>query len=355
MGCGGGLLSEALAKVGARVTGIDIAEKSIGIARTHALQSGMNIHYEVGEPEDLVRQDVRYDVVLNMEVIEHVPDPEKLIDTCARLTRVGGVTFVATINRNLLSWVTAIVGAEYILGWLPRGTHQWRRFLKPAEIEAMLERSAMTVRQRRGVRINPFNRRFSITESTPVNYMLVATRDGVANIDGYRPVSKWLIRELRSDHAGETGAVAIYRGILTTTRDEGIKEFALRHLATEQEHLEIMQHLLPERQRSRLLPLWRASGFALGACTALFGAGATFATIDAVESFVDQHYSRQIARLTASGEAAYIRRQMEKCHADEVDHRDEARKWHHNGLLARTWARVVGLGSRLAVSVARRI
>ena len=165
-----------------------------------------------------------------------------------------------------------------------------------------------------------------------------------------------LLRDLRSDHAGETGAVAIYRGILAVTRDRGVREFAQHHLATEQLHLELMDQMLPLGLRSRLLPLWRVSGWLLGALPALVGARAVYRTIDAVESFVDAHYAAQIARLDGRPVYDELRRVLESCREDEIAHRDDARRrLGPAGYAGRLWRGIVWRGSALGVAVASRI
>ena len=176
IGCGGGILSESMAALGARVHGIDVVEKNIYIARRHAAQSGLDINYELVDVEELASRGRRYDVVLNMEVVEHVAELPLFMTACNRLPTDEGIAFVATINRNPLSWLFAIVGAEYILGWLPRGTHSWRKFVRPAELEALFERDGFEVGSAVGVRVNPLTRAFSLCASLQVNYMLTATR-----------------------------------------------------------------------------------------------------------------------------------------------------------------------------------
>ncbi|WP_420347501.1 demethoxyubiquinone hydroxylase family protein [Pelagibius sp.] len=168
---------------------------------------------------------------------------------------------------------------------------------------------------------------------------------------------KWLVRDLRSDHAGETGAVAIYRGILTVTRNEEIRRFAEAHLETERRHLADIEAVLPPRDRSRCLPLWRVAGFLTGALPALFGPRAVYATIAAVETFVDRHYAEQIERLDPEGAHAALRALLETCRLDEVHHRDEAREAldAEPGALMTLWCRTVGSGSALAVALARRV
>ncbi|WP_337877038.1 demethoxyubiquinone hydroxylase family protein [Elioraea sp.] len=168
----------------------------------------------------------------------------------------------------------------------------------------------------------------------------------------------WLVAELRSDHAGETGAVMIYRGILAVSRDPAVRDFAERHKATEQGHLDLLDALLPPSDRSRLLPLWRLAGWLTEALPALFGPRAVFATIDAVESFVDHHYQAQIDRLDAERILPGIRALLEQCRIEEVHHRDEAREAGEGpryGAALRLWGRIVGAGSAAAVAAARRI
>ncbi len=178
VGCGGGILSESMAKLGADVTGIDMVEKNIRVASLHASQQGLDIDYRNALVGELARQGDVYDVVLNMEVVEHVADVAAFMRDCARVTSADGLMFVATINRNLLSWLFAIVGAEYILRWLPRGTHRWTMFQKPAELARLLNYGGLRVTDEAGVQINPVTRRFRLTRSLWVNYMLVASRHG---------------------------------------------------------------------------------------------------------------------------------------------------------------------------------
>jgi 2-polyprenyl-6-hydroxyphenyl methylase/3-demethylubiquinone-9 3-methyltransferase len=176
VGCGGGILAESMARRGARVTGIDVVEKNIRIASLHAADQGIEIDYRVATASELAATGDSFDVVLNMEVVEHVADVAAFMQDCCRLTADRGVMFVATINRNPLSWLFAIVGAEYILRWLPRGTHRWSWFRKPAEIAELLEKGGLAVSDSAGVAANPFKRTLRMTGSTKVNYMLFATR-----------------------------------------------------------------------------------------------------------------------------------------------------------------------------------
>ena len=165
-----------------------------------------------------------------------------------------------------------------------------------------------------------------------------------------------LVGELRSDHAGETGAVWIYRGVLAIARDAGVRDFARRHRATEQRHLDLVAALLPPSQRSRLLVPWRVAGFLTGALPALFGPRAVYATIAAVETFVDRHYQQQIDRLAERPEHAALRALLIECQTDECEHRDEALSLQATppGRWLRAWCGVVGHGSATAVRIARR-
>jgi len=176
IGCGGGLLSEAMARLGARVHGIDVGERNIAVAQAHAAGSGLDITYEAVAAETLAERGQLYDVVLNMEVVEHVADLSGFLAACTALVRPGGVMVVATINRTPLAWLVAIIGAEYILRWLPKGTHQYRKLRKPAEVAAALNRGGLSVVDRTGVAINPLTRRFRYTRLRAVNYMLTAVR-----------------------------------------------------------------------------------------------------------------------------------------------------------------------------------
>ena len=164
-----------------------------------------------------------------------------------------------------------------------------------------------------------------------------------------------MLPALRSDHAGETGAVYIYRGILAVTRDPDVMAFARHHLATEQRHLELMAQLLPREHYSRLLPLWRLAGWLTGMLPALFGPLAVYRTIDAVESFVDRHYQEQIEQLRARSSHQALRELLQSCRDDELLHRDEARsRLQATGLVGRFWGRMVEAGSRIGVYIASR-
>ena len=176
IGCGGGILSESIAQLGGSVHGIDVTEGNIHIARQHALQQGLKIDYDITTAEAMARDSMQYDVVCNMEVVEHVADLPGFVHACNQLVRPGGLMFIATINRTLISWLFAIIGAEYILRWLPRGTHQWLRFPKPVELERLLSQDGLSIIDRKGVRVNPFTRRFTLSNYLGVNYMLVSRK-----------------------------------------------------------------------------------------------------------------------------------------------------------------------------------
>lgn len=176
VGCGGGILSESMAKLGADVTGIDVVEKNIAIARLHARQNKLPVDYRLCTAGELSGEGARFDVVLNMEVVEHVADATAFMADCSRLTAKNGVMFVATINRTAKAWLFAIIGAEYVLRWLPRGTHRWQLFRKPAEISKLLNDGGLSVLETVGVAANPFKRSLSMTRSTAVNYMMFCAR-----------------------------------------------------------------------------------------------------------------------------------------------------------------------------------
>jgi len=180
IGCGAGLLTEPLARLGAEMTGIDPAEKNIAAARTHAAESGAMIDYRDTTAEALAGAGEQFDVVLAMEVVEHVVDVPSFVATCGSLVKPGGLLFAATLNRTLKSFALAIVGAEYVLRWLPRGTHQWDKFVTPEELETAIEDVGMAVIGERGVVFNPLAARWQLSSDMDVNYMLVAAKEGAA-------------------------------------------------------------------------------------------------------------------------------------------------------------------------------
>jgi len=176
VGCGGGLLSEPMCRMGFTVTGLDASEKNIGTAHAHAGQGGLDIRYLNQTVEQLAEGgEVLYDVVLTMEVIEHVADPEAFLKTCASLVAPGGILFVATLNRTLKSHALTIVGAEYILNWVPRGTHDWSKFLSPRQIHQFLDGTPLQPEPAVGVTYNPLTDQWRLSNDTAVNYMVVAT------------------------------------------------------------------------------------------------------------------------------------------------------------------------------------
>ena len=176
VGCGGGLVSEPLACLGADVVGVDATSRNIEIAKRHARQTDVEINYRHGTADSAVLADELFDVVLNLEVIEHVDDPHKLIADCSARLKPGGTMIVATLNRTLRALALAIIGAEYVLRWLPVGTHDWRRFLKPREIETMLACAGLEIEGIIGVAMNPLSREWKITADPAVNYMMVAEK-----------------------------------------------------------------------------------------------------------------------------------------------------------------------------------
>ncbi len=178
VGCGGGLLCEPLTRLGASVTGVDAAERNIAIARIHAEKSGLAIDYRATTSEALVAAGEKFDVVLNMEVVEHVDNVPLYMKSCADLVAPGGLMFTATLNRTARSWVLAIVGAEYVLRWLPRGTHDWKKFLTPEEITAQLRRNGLKVIDQTGVTYNPLADEWRASSDMGVNYMVLAERPG---------------------------------------------------------------------------------------------------------------------------------------------------------------------------------
>lgn len=173
VGCGGGILSEAMAAAGARVTGIDLAEASLQVARLHALDAHLAIDYRLVSAERLASEAPRqFDVITCMEMLEHVPDPGSIIKACSQLVRPGGWVFVSTINRNAKAYVAAIPGAEYVLRLLPRGTHDYAKFLQPAEISAMGRACGLDTADIAGLQYQPWTQRFRLTSDPSINYLM---------------------------------------------------------------------------------------------------------------------------------------------------------------------------------------
>jgi len=178
VGCGGGLLSEGMAALGAQVTGIDLSEKALGIARLHLYESGHVIDYRLIAAEAMAAEaPSRFDVVTCLEMLEHVPDPASTVAACARLVKPGGQVFLSTINRNPKAYLLAVVGAEYLFNLLPRGTHDYTRFLKPAELARLCRNAGLEVLEITGLRYNPLKRDASIGADTDVNYLIRARRN----------------------------------------------------------------------------------------------------------------------------------------------------------------------------------
>ena len=176
IGCGGGILSEPIARFGANVLGADPAPSHIAVAKAHAAQGGLAIDYRATTAEALAEAGESFDVVLAMEVVEHVADVGLFLDRVAAMVRPGGLVFLATFNRTLKAFVLGIVAAEYVLGWVPRGTHQWGKFVTPDELRVALKRGGLRVVNETGVTYEPFSRRWRLTRDMDVNYMLFAER-----------------------------------------------------------------------------------------------------------------------------------------------------------------------------------
>lgn len=178
IGCGGGLICEPMARMGAAVTGIDASAQNIAVAALHAQNQGLRIDYRAMPPEELTTSGARFDVVLALEIIEHVADTQAFYDTLATLVKPGGLLIMSTLNRTAASFAMAIVGAEYVLRWLPRGTHQWSQFLKPSELAGGITPRGFTVTDTCGITFNPLANAFSLNpRDLRVNYLLTATRN----------------------------------------------------------------------------------------------------------------------------------------------------------------------------------
>ncbi|NSX53524.1 bifunctional 2-polyprenyl-6-hydroxyphenol methylase/3-demethylubiquinol 3-O-methyltransferase UbiG [Parasulfitobacter algicola] len=177
IGCGGGLLSEPMARLGATVVGADAAERNIPVARVHAEQSGLEIDYRHTTAEALVEDGEKFDIVLNMEVVEHVADPLAYLTACQRLLKPGGLHICSTINRNPKSFAAAIVGAEYVMRWLPKGTHEWQKFITPDELFELLKKAGLDPVDRKGFVFNPITWSWKVSErDTSVNYVTASVK-----------------------------------------------------------------------------------------------------------------------------------------------------------------------------------
>ncbi|WP_158899137.1 bifunctional 2-polyprenyl-6-hydroxyphenol methylase/3-demethylubiquinol 3-O-methyltransferase UbiG [Burkholderia sp. L27(2015)] len=177
VGCGGGILTESMAKLGAHAKGIDLSSKALGVADLHSLETGVNVSYEEISAEALAdREPGSYDVVTCMEMLEHVPNPAITVAACAKLLKPGGTVFFSTLNRNMKAYLFAVIGAEYIAKLLPRGTHDYARFIRPSELAGFVRAAGLDAHQFKGVVYNPLNQQFSLSDDTSINYMLVCTR-----------------------------------------------------------------------------------------------------------------------------------------------------------------------------------
>ncbi len=178
VGCGGGILTESMARQGAHVKGIDLSKKALGVADLHSLESGLTVAYEEIAAEALAAREAgHYDVVTCMEMLEHVPDPAAVVAACATLVKPGGHVFFSTLNRILKSYLFAVIGAEYVLRLLPRGTHDYAKFIRPAELAGFARSSGLQLADIKGLTYNPFTQRYAINDDTDVNYLIACTRD----------------------------------------------------------------------------------------------------------------------------------------------------------------------------------
>ena len=170
IGCGGGLLCEPMSRLGAEVFGMDASEKNIEVAKIHAKKSNLNIKYLCSSPEKF-KSDLKFDVILNMEIIEHVEDVDFFLKSCTKFLKKNGIMFVATLNKTLKSYLFAIIGAEYILKWLPIGTHEWEKFIKPEELISITKKYELTLNDLRGVKLNLFTNNWELSTDKSVNYI----------------------------------------------------------------------------------------------------------------------------------------------------------------------------------------
>ena len=179
VGCGGGILSESMATRGARVTGIDMGEKPLSVAKLHLKESGLEVDYRQTTTEALaIEEPESFDIITCMEMVEHVPDPASVINACSRLVRPGGELFFSTINRTPKAWLFAIVGAEYLLNILPKGTHTYEKFIRPSELERWARESGLVTKEITGMHYNPFTDHYWLAPGVEVNYLLHSTHQG---------------------------------------------------------------------------------------------------------------------------------------------------------------------------------
>lgn len=176
VGCGGGILSESMHFKGADVTGIDLGEKALNVAKLHQLESGAKVNYQLISVEELAaQQPASFDIVTCMEMLEHVPDPSAIVAACAKLVKPGGSVFFSTINRNPKSYLFAVIGAEYVLNMLPKGTHDYEKFIKPSELSSWVRDSGLVVSGLRGMNYNPITKHYWLDENVSVNYLMHTT------------------------------------------------------------------------------------------------------------------------------------------------------------------------------------
>ena len=175
IGCGGGLISEPMARLGGRVTGIDASEKNIKVAKIHAKKNGLKINYLNKSPEELGDKD-KFDIILNLEIVEHVDNVGLYIESCYNLLKKDGLMFTATLNRSFMSYLKAIIGAEYIMRWLPIGTHDWNKFLKPEELEKQLQDKKFSMVEIKGLEFNPFLNKWRKSNNLSVNYIIASSK-----------------------------------------------------------------------------------------------------------------------------------------------------------------------------------
>ncbi|MBC3931961.1 bifunctional 2-polyprenyl-6-hydroxyphenol methylase/3-demethylubiquinol 3-O-methyltransferase UbiG [Undibacterium curvum] len=177
VGCGGGILAESMAKKGATVTGIDLSEKALNVADLHSLESGVQVRYKMIAAEEMAEAETgQFDVVTCMEMLEHVPDPASIIRACTKLVKPGGHVFFSTLNRNPKSYLFAIIGAEYVLQMLPKGTHDYAKFITPAELSQDIRNAGLELKMMKGLGYNPFTKMYSLNNDTSVNYMVACVR-----------------------------------------------------------------------------------------------------------------------------------------------------------------------------------
>ena len=178
VGCGGGILSESMAQKGAKVTGIDLGEKALKVAQLHSLESGVSVDYQLVSVEAFAeKQAASFDVVACLEMLEHVPDPASVVRACAKLVKPGGHVFFSTINRNPKAYLFAVIGAEYVLNMLPRGTHDYTKFIKPSELASWMRLANLSLQHQIGMSYNPITQHYWLGDDVSVNYMMHATKE----------------------------------------------------------------------------------------------------------------------------------------------------------------------------------